>query len=153
MQNASGDAVVIMDGELQDPPELIEDFFNKWKDGYDIVFGNRVKRETSFFLNLSYKLFYRLFNKLSYIKIPLDAGDFSLMDRKVINEINQFPENDRFIRGLRAWVGFKQIGVPYLRQKRILGNFYIGSVNESPVPGCSTAFSIKSAKRSALEAC
>ena len=121
MQNASGDAVVIMDGDLQDPPELIEDFFKKWKDGYDIVFGNRVKRETSFLLNLSYKLFYRLFNKLSYIKIPLDAGDFSLMDRKVVNEINQFPENDRFIRGLRAWVGFKQIGVPYLRQKRIFG--------------------------------
>ena len=121
MQNASGDAVVIMDGDLQDPPELIEDFFKKWKDGYDIVFGNRVRRETSFFLNLSYKLFYRLFNRLSYIKIPHDAGDFSLMDRKVVNEINQFPENDRFIRGLRAWVGFKQIGVPYVRPERMFG--------------------------------
>ena len=121
MQHSSGDAVIIMDGDLQDPPELIEDFYKKWKDGYDIVYGNRVKRETTFFLNLSYKLFYRLFNRLSYIKIPHDAGDFSLMDRKVVNEINQFPENDRFIRGLRAWVGFKQIGVPYVRPERMFG--------------------------------
>jgi len=121
MESSSGDAVVIMDGDLQDPPEMIEQFYNKWREGYDIVYGNRVKREASFLLNLSYKIFYRIFNKLSYIKIPHDAGDFSLMDRKVVNEINKLPENDRFIRGLRAWVGFKQIGIDYIRPERMFG--------------------------------
>jgi len=121
MEASSGDAVVIMDGDLQDPPEIIEKFYAKWKEGYEIVYGNRVKREASFLLNVSYKIFYRLFNKLSYIKIPHDAGDFSLMDRKVVNEINNLPENDRFIRGLRAWVGFKQIGVNYIRPERMFG--------------------------------
>ncbi len=121
MENSSGDAVVIMDGDLQDPPEMIKKFYYKWKEGYDIVYGNRIKREASFILNFSYKFFYRLFNKLSYIKIPHDAGDFSLMDKKVVNEINDLPENDRFIRGLRAWVGFKQIGVDYIRPERMFG--------------------------------
>ena len=121
MEASSGDAVVIMDGDLQDPPEMIEKFYAKWKEGYEIVYGNRVKREASFLLNVSYKIFYRLFNKLSYIKIPHDAGDFSLMDRKVVNEINNLPENDRFIRGLRAWVGFRQIGVNYIRPERMFG--------------------------------
>ncbi len=121
MENSTGDAVVIMDGDLQDPPEMIEKFYKKWVAGYDIIYGNRIKREASFFLNFSYKLFYRMFDKLSYIKIPHDAGDFSLMDRKVVDAINDLPENDRFIRGLRAWVGFRQTGVEYIRPERMFG--------------------------------
>ncbi len=121
MKYANGDAVVLLDGDLQDPPELIVDFINKWINGYDVVYGKRVKREASRFLNFAYKNFYFLFNRLSYINVPLHAGDFSLMDRKVVDAINMLPERDRFIRGLRAWVGFKQIGVPYIRPKRLFG--------------------------------
>jgi polyisoprenyl-phosphate glycosyltransferase len=121
MQYATGDAVVLLDGDLQDPPELIEEFVGKWIEGFEVVYGSRVKRETSMIMNLSYKVFYRIFNKLSYINIPLDAGDFSLMDRKVVDAINSLKETDRFIRGLRAWTGFKQIGVPYKRPERQFG--------------------------------
>lgn len=121
MNEATGDAVVLLDGDLQDPPELIEEFAEKWISGYDVVYGSRVKRDTSLLMNISYKIFYRIFNKLSYINIPLDAGDFSLMDRKVVDAINSLKESDRFIRGLRAWTGFKQIGVPYNRPERQFG--------------------------------
>lgn len=121
MMQSSGDAVILLDGDLQDPPELIEKFVEKWMQGYDVVYGSRVNRDTSKFMNYAYKTFYRLFNKVSYLEIPLDAGDFSLMDRKVVNEINNIKERDRFIRGLRAWTGFKQIGVPYDRPERQFG--------------------------------
>lgn len=123
MKHAKGDAVVIMDGDLQDPPELIEEFVKKWIEGNEVVYGARRKRERSMgaFWELAYHWFYVLFNKISYIQVPLDAGDFSLMDRKVVNHINALPEKDRFIRGLRAWVGFKQIGVSYIRPERFSG--------------------------------
>tara|TARA_X000000950_G_scaffold289268_1_gene411441 strand:+ start:10286 stop:11233 length:948 start_codon:yes stop_codon:yes gene_type:complete len=122
MIQSTGDAVILLDGDLQDPPELIEKFVEKWMQGYDVVYGSRVNRDTSRFMNYAYKIFYRLFNKMSYLEIPLDAGDFSLMDRKVVNEINNTKERDRFIRGLRAWAGFKQIGVPYNRPERQFGH-------------------------------
>ena len=129
MKQATGDAVVLLDGDLQDPPELIENFTKKWMEGYDVVYGSRIKRDTSKIMNYAYKTFYRIFNKLSDLEIPLDAGDFSLMDRKVVNEINKTTETDRFIRGLRAWVGFKQVGVPYVRPERKFGistnNFFM----------------------------
>lgn len=121
MIHATGDAVVLLDGDLQDPPELIEKFVEKWMEGYDVVYGERVNRKESLIMNLSYKIFYRIFDKLSYVKIPLNAGDFSLMDREVVNAINSLKETDRFIRGMRAWVGFKQIGVPYTRPERKFG--------------------------------
>lgn len=121
MKLATGDAVVLLDGDLQDPPELIEKFFPLWNKGYDVVYGVRVKREAPSLMQLGYKVFYRIFQKLSYIKVPVDAGDFSLMDRKVVDALNQLPEKDRFIRGLRAWVGFKQTGVPYTRPERMFG--------------------------------
>ena len=121
MMQSTGDAVILLDGDLQDPPELIEKFVEKWMQGYDVVYGSRVNRDTTKFMNYAYKTFYRLFNKVSYLEIPLDAGDFSLMDRKVVNEINNIKERDRFIRGLRAWAGFKQIGVPYDRPERQFG--------------------------------
>ncbi len=121
MQIAQGDAVVLLDGDLQDPPELIEKFYKKWVLGYDVVYGIRIKREAPIYMQIAYRLFYRIFHKISYIKIPLDAGDFSLIDKRVVKILNQFPERDRFLRGLRAWVGFKQIGVPYVRPERMFG--------------------------------
>ncbi len=121
MQLCTGDMVVLMDGDLQDPPELIPQFLSKWRDGYDVVYGVRVKREATRFLQVAYKAFYRVFHALSYIEVPRDAGDFSLMDRRVIDAVNSLDERDRFLRGLRAWVGFKQIGVPYERPERMFG--------------------------------
>ncbi len=121
MDIATGDAVVLLDGDLQDPPEMIEKFYTKWIKGYDIVYGIRTKREAPLYMAILYKTFYRIFNKMSYISIPVDAGDFSLMDRTVIEELKKFSERDRFIRGLRAWVGFKQIGIPYVRPERMFG--------------------------------
>ena len=121
MQLCTGSMVVLMDGDLQDPPEIIPSFFEQWQRGYEVVYGVRVKREATRFLQLAYKAFYRLFHALSYVEVPRDAGDFSLMDRRVIDAINGMDERDRFLRGLRAWVGFRQIGVPYLRPERMFG--------------------------------
>ena len=126
MKYATGEAVVIMDGDLQDPPELIEKFVKKWLEGYDVAYGSRRKREKSLgkLWEQIYHLFYVIFSKLSYVKVPQDAGDFSLMDRKVVDAINALSEKDRFIRGLRAWVGYKQIGVDYVRPERFSGTTY-----------------------------
>lgn len=121
MQFATGDAVVLLDGDLQDPPELIEQFYEKWIEGFDVVYGVRIKREATNVLKIAYKAFYRVFRASSYVPIPLDAGDFSLIDRRVVTALNSLPENNRFIRGLRAWVGFKQTGVPYSRPERMFG--------------------------------
>lgn len=118
---AAGDCAVLLDGDIQDPPELIGKMLKLWLKGYEIVWGKRVEREGNKFRNLTYKLFYGLFSKISYVKIPRDAGDFSLIDRRVIDAIAQMPERDRYIRGLRAWVGFKSIGLPYKRLERERG--------------------------------
>jgi dolichol-phosphate mannosyltransferase len=121
MRIASGDAVVLLDGDLQDPPEVIPEFVEKWRAGYDVVYGERVEREAGRVMRRMYKLFYRLFRRVSYVDVPLDAGDFSLIDRRAVDALNALPEAHRFIRGLRAWVGFKQIGVPYHRPERMFG--------------------------------
>src|SRR3989338_9811807 len=121
MTVSTGDAVVLLDGDLQDPPELISKFVQKWQEGFDVVYGIRVKREAGLFLRTAYKLFYRILAKLSYITVPRDAGDFSLISRKVVDILVSMPENDMFIRGLRAWVGFKQTGIPYRRPERMFG--------------------------------
>jgi dolichol-phosphate mannosyltransferase len=121
LQVATGDAVVLMDGDLQDPPELIESFYHLWLEGYQVVYGVRIKREAPAFMQVAYKAFYRLFHRLSYVNIPLDAGDFGLIDRQVVDTLNRLPENNLFIRGLRAWVGYKQVGVPYVRPERMFG--------------------------------
>ncbi|MDO8452848.1 MAG: glycosyltransferase family 2 protein [bacterium] len=123
MRYATGDAVVIMDGDLQDPPELIEKFVEKWLQGNKVVYGVRRKREASMgrIWEILYHAFYVVFNKTGSIRFPLDVGDFSLMDREVVNHINALPEKDRFIRGLRAWVGFSQTGVDYKRPERYWG--------------------------------
>jgi polyisoprenyl-phosphate glycosyltransferase len=121
MEIATGDAVVLLDGDLQDPPELIEEFYARWREGYDVVYGVRERRVTTLPMQLAYKLFYRVFRSLSYVSIPVDAGDFSLLDRRVVDALNALPESNRFLRGLRAWVGFSQTGVPYVRPARPYG--------------------------------
>lgn len=121
MQIASGDAVVLMDGDGQDPPEIIPSFVEKWHEGNEVVYGQRVKREAPFYMQMFYKLFYRIFKNVADINIPVDAGDFSLIDKKVVRHLLSFSEKDVFLRGLRAWVGFKQIGVPYVRPERLFG--------------------------------
>ena len=114
-------ACVLLDGDLQDPPELIEQFYHRWTEGYDVVYGRRIKRDMPFAWGILYKAFYRIFAMLSYVKIPHDAGDFSLIDRRVVGWLLRCPERDLFLRGLRAYVGFRQTGVDYLRPKRAFG--------------------------------
>lgn len=121
MEIASGDAVVLMDGDGQDPPELISQFFEQWQNGYQVVYGRRIKREASWFMNIAYKSFYKIFSKMSDINIPQDAGDFSLIDKKVVEHLVDLPEKEQFLRGLRAWVGFNQVGVDYVRPERMFG--------------------------------
>lgn len=123
LQLAVGDVVAIMDGDLQDPPEVLPRFLKKWREGYDVVYAIRIKRKEGILKRFAYACFYRLLNMVSDINIPLDSGDFCLLDRKVVNVINrEFPENIRFIRGLRSYVGFKQIGLEYERHERIAGD-------------------------------
>lgn len=121
MELSTKDGIVLLDGDLQDPPELIESFYAKWEDGYDVVYGRRVKREMPWFWGLMHKLFYRAFTAFSYVPIPRDAGDFSLIDRRVVGWLLTCPERDLFVRGLRAYVGFKQTGVDYIRPERMFG--------------------------------
>ena len=117
-----GEAVVIIDSDLQDPPELILDMAKKWREGYEVVFAVRAEREgESWFKLWTASLFYRLIYRITDVKIPLDTGDFRLMDRKVVNVMNQMRERHRFLRGMSAWVGFKQIGVEYKRAARTAG--------------------------------
>lgn len=115
---ASGDAVVIMDSDLQDTPEIIPAMLSKWKDGYDVVYAKRRKRKDSLFKKFTAFLFYRLLKKLASIDIPEDTGDFRLMDRKVIDEMKRLKEHSRFMRGLTSWVGFKQTFVLFDRAER-----------------------------------
>ena len=117
----NGDCVLCLDGDIQDPPELLPQMLEKWSAGYDVVYGVRVRRKGGLARRIGYKLFYRLFRKLSYIDMPLDAGDFALLDRRVVMALHLLPERDRFLRGLRAWVGFKQAGIGYTRNEREWG--------------------------------
>ena len=122
IDHAEGDAVVIIDADLQDPPEVIYDMLKKWHQGFDVVYGKRIGRKgESFFKKLSAKLFYRILNLLSDVYIPLDTGDFRLISRDVVNCLKQMPEKDRFLRGMISWVGFKQVALPYQREERFAG--------------------------------
>ncbi|MCB0101235.1 MAG: glycosyltransferase family 2 protein [Anaerolineales bacterium] len=119
---ARGDAVVIIDADLQDPPEVILDLAKKWKEGYEVVYAVRGEREgESWFKLWTASLFYRLIYRITDVKIPVDTGDFRLMDRRVVNVLKQMKERHRFPRGMSAWVGFKQIGVTYKRAARHAG--------------------------------
>jgi polyisoprenyl-phosphate glycosyltransferase len=121
MELSTKHAVVLLDGDLQDPPELIERFYEQWELGYNVVYGRRVKRDMPWYMGIMYKLFYRVFSTLSFVNIPHDAGDFSLIDRRVVNWMLKCPERDLFMRGIRAYVGFKQVGVDYVRPERMFG--------------------------------
>ena len=119
---ARGNAVVIIDADLQDPPEVILDLAEKWKEGYEVVYAVRAEREgETWFKKFTASLFYRLILRITDVKIPLDTGDFRLLDRKVVNVMNSMRERHRFLRGMAAWVGFKQTGVEYKRAARHSG--------------------------------
>lgn len=118
---AKGDCVIIIDADLQDPPEELYRFIDKWKEGYEVVYAIRTKRKENVVKRICYKLFYRILRRLADIDIPYDSGDFCLMDRKVVDILNSMPEHNRFVRGLRAWTGFRQIGLEYERKARAAG--------------------------------
>jgi glycosyltransferase involved in cell wall biosynthesis len=119
---AQGDAVVIIDADLQDPPEVILDMIDRWKEGYEVVYAVRTERKgESWFKEFTAKLFYRIIYRITDVDIPLDTGDFRLMDRKVVDAMNHMRERNRFIRGMTSWVGFRQTGVTYVREERYAG--------------------------------
>lgn len=122
IEHAAGDAVVLIDADLQDPPEVIGEMLERWREGYDVAYGRRTDRagETAF-KRATAKAFYRLLNRLSETPIPLDVGDFRLMDRKVADALMAMPERARFVRGMVSWVGYRQIAVPYARAERFAG--------------------------------
>jgi dolichol-phosphate mannosyltransferase len=122
MDFASGQAVILIDADLQDPPELIAQMVEKWREGYHVVYAVRAERRgESAFKIWTAKMFYRLIYRITDVDIPLDVGDFRLMDRRVVNAVSQMREHNRFIRGLTSWVGFRQTGVEYVRQAREIG--------------------------------
>jgi polyisoprenyl-phosphate glycosyltransferase len=121
LANADGDAVAVIDADLQDPPGVILEMIERWREGFDVVYGIRTKRKEAVWKRTCYSAFYRIFRWLSDIDAPLDAGDFSLIDKQVLRHVNGLPEKNRFFRGLRVWVGFKQTGICYQRQPRAAG--------------------------------
>jgi len=121
LKYSENDYVCVMDGDLQDPPEIISKFVDKIKEGYDVVYGIRSKRKTNFLNKIFYNLFYEIYSKLSEIDVPKKGGDFCLMSKKVVKNLNSLSEKNLFMRGLRSWVGFKQTGVEYERDARYAG--------------------------------
>lgn len=122
MDYSDGKAVIVIDADLQDPPEVIPKMIEKWKSGYDVVYGKRIKREgESTFKKFTAKVFYRFLDSITDIQVPVDTGDFRLVDRKVCNVLCSLPEHNRYVRGLVSWLGFKQTGVEFVRQERFAG--------------------------------
>ena len=115
------EAVMILDGDLQDPPELFHEFYNKFNEGYDVIYGVRRKRKEGSLKKVSYFFFYRILRRVSDSPVDLDSGDFSMLSRRVIDLLNQMPEDSRYLRGMRSWVGFRQIGIEYDRDRRVAG--------------------------------
>lgn len=122
LMHARGRIVAVMDADLQDPPEELLPFIRKIRDGWDVVYAIRTKRKEGLIKRVCYRLYYRLLKRLAALDIPLDAGDFCVMRREVVDAINRLPERGRFVRGLRSWVGFRQTGLAYERQARFAGN-------------------------------
>lgn len=116
-----GEFVAVLDADLQDPPEVLSTFFEKAQSGYDVVYAVRTKRKEGLFKRVGYSLFYRFLASISHIQIPLDSGDFCVMSRRVVLALNSLPERNRFVRGLRSWVGYRQIGLEYERASRFAG--------------------------------
>jgi dolichol-phosphate mannosyltransferase len=127
LEHADGDAVVVMDADLQDPPEVVPDLLAKWSAGFEVVYAVRTRRKESAAKRAAYAIFYRILRRISDVQIPLDAGDFALMDRKVVALINSLPERNRFLRGLRSWVGFRQSEMVYERMPRHAGESKYGT--------------------------
>jgi polyisoprenyl-phosphate glycosyltransferase len=121
LDHCTGQAAVLIDADLQDPPELIGTFYAKWREGHEVVFGRRRRLEEGFFKRATYHAFYQVLHVLANVDIPLDTGDFSLMDRQVIDRLKALPERTRFLRGLRSWIGPRQIGIEYTRNARARG--------------------------------
>lgn len=121
LDNVNGDVIVVMDGDLQDPPEIIPEFIETYERGFDVVYAERTARKERWLLRLCYYLFYRGLALFSNIRMPLDAGDFALLSRPVLEELRRFPEHHRYLRGLRSWVGFRQTGIPVPRSERRMG--------------------------------
>jgi glycosyltransferase involved in cell wall biosynthesis len=121
LDHATGDAVVVMDGDLQDVPEVIPQFIEKFQQGFDVVYAKRVRRKEPWLLRLCYFVFYRLMARLSDIQLPLDSGDFGLMSRRVVDQLRRMPEHHRYLRGMRTWVGFRQTGIEVERAERHSG--------------------------------
>jgi len=122
LDHCQADVVAIIDADMQDPPEVILKMLEKWREGFEVIYAQRVRRDEPWFKNLCYWSFYRLLSLLANVRVPLDAGDFSLLDRKVIEALKNLPEVLRFPRGLRAWVGYRQVGISYQRPRRHLGS-------------------------------
>jgi dolichol-phosphate mannosyltransferase len=119
---ASGQIVVVIDADLQDPPELIHEMIAKWNEGFDVVYAQKRRREgVPFFKRISYRLFYKVLGSLSDVDVPPETGDFCLMDRQIVDLLNAMPERNRYVRGLRAWLGFKQTAVMFERPARFAG--------------------------------
>jgi polyisoprenyl-phosphate glycosyltransferase len=121
LEVSTGQVVVVLDGDLQDPPEVIPDLLERWREGFDVVYAVRTKRKENWFKRAAYHAFYRVLKQISDTPMPLDTGDFCLMDRRVVDVMNAMPERARFVRGLRAYAGFRQIGVTYEREARHAG--------------------------------
>jgi polyisoprenyl-phosphate glycosyltransferase len=135
LDHVSGDVAILMDGDLQDPPEAVPRLLEAYQQGYDVVYVRRVNRKESWLLRACYYLFYRLLAVLSSTQLPLDSGDFGLMSRRVIDEMRRMPEHHRYLRGLRTWVGFRQIGIPIERSAR-----HAGKAKYSPIKLLMLAF-------------
>jgi glycosyltransferase involved in cell wall biosynthesis len=121
LDHSRGDCVIVMDGDLQDSPEAIPQFLAKYAEGYDVVYARRERRQGGVLLRICYRGFYRVVARLSNVALPLDAGDFALLSRRVVQQIRRAPERHRYLRGLRAWVGFRQVGIPLVRPSRAAG--------------------------------
>ena len=116
-----GDGVIIMDADLQDPPEVLPEFIEKWREGHDIVYAIRANRKEGWFRRRAYTYFYRILQRIANIQIPLDAGDFCIMDRRAVDILTNMPERNRFVRGIRSWIGLDQVGLAYERDSRYAG--------------------------------
>jgi len=122
MDYCTGQAVIVIDADLQDPPEVMLKMIEKWKEGYEVVYGKRIKRKgETLFKKATAKIFYRILSKTTDVEIPIDTGDFRLIDRKVCDALKAMPERNRYVRGLISWLGFRQTGVEFVREKRLAG--------------------------------
>jgi len=148
MDYASGQSIIVIDADLQDPPEIIPDMIAKWKEGYEVVYGKRISRKgETFFKTFTARMFYRTLNKLTDVKIPTDVGDFRLIDSKVKDALLRIPEHNRYVRGLISWLGFKQTAVEFIREPRFAGEtkYPLSKMIKLAVDGI-TSFSYKPLK-------